>query len=225
MSESCRRLIVLLNTFFKGEAWVKKILLKCKNWSIPNWCPSAPSFWPPCPAEGTFPSWKFSHGRCLPIHSSSGSREWKDSLDTQAGRSNFLEQECKIVPIITHTTTLVITWWLDSCILPNASLAGGKQPPGLNSTVTCPFKESFWLNMTFMQTQLFSYETLDKIARYFWRKQQRQAFKYFTTLWFDMCGCTGLKLSCIGCNFYSDWKSIDHSYLIKKTVYLWNILL
>ena len=91
----------------------------------------------------------------------SGRIPWIHKLVTQTSSS----KNVKLYPHRSnHTTT---PRWLDSCILPNASQAGGKQPPGLNSTVTCPFKESFWLNMTFMQTQLFSYETLDKIARYF----------------------------------------------------------
>ena len=101
----------------------------------------------------------------------SGRVPWIHKLVTQTSAS----KNVKLYPHRSnHTTTPVITWWLDSCILPNASQAGGKQPPGLNSTVTCPFKEYFWLIMTFMQTQLFSYElmcprheTLDKIVGYF----------------------------------------------------------
>ena len=47
----------------------------------------------PCPREDTSPSWKFSHGCCLPTRSSSGSRGRRDSWDEKVklpGESIFL---------------------------------------------------------------------------------------------------------------------------------------
>ena len=138
MSESCRRLIVLLNIFFIGEAWIRAW------WKILLWDLLQKLIFfvmgKPCPRQGTFPSLRFSRGRCLPTHKSSGSRGRKDSWDEKVGDSNLLKIECnREDDLLNQRTTMMTTWRLDSCTPPNADQEGERQQPGLNSTATCPF--------------------------------------------------------------------------------------
>ena len=103
----------------------------------------------PCPREDTSPSWKFSHGCCLPTRSSSGSRGRRDSWDGKVklpGESIFL----------TISNNIMITWRLDSCTPPNADPAGEIQQPGSNSTATCPY----FVDVTSVMTIRFTFSNL-----------------------------------------------------------------